>query len=95
MKFGDYIKEHRIHAEMTLRSFSKQIGMDPSNWSKIERNIISPPQDEQLMQRISELLKLDSKANQELLDLADIARGQIPVDLLDNELMAKMRSNSS
>jgi transcriptional regulator with XRE-family HTH domain len=90
MKFGDTIKSLRIDSEMTLRQFAKEIEMDPSNWSKIERNIIAPPQDEELQQRIITALSLDPEQAQELSDMIDLTRGQIPSDLQDEELMAKM-----
>lgn len=90
MKFGQQIKKLRIEAQLTLRAFCKLIGMDPSNWSKIERGIIQPPQDPQLIQQIQSALNLNTQQLQELQDLADIARGEIPIDLRDEELMAKM-----
>jgi transcriptional regulator with XRE-family HTH domain len=90
MKFGQQIKELRIEAQLTLRDFCRRIGMDPSNWSKIERGIIQPPQDPQLLGQIQSALGLDAQQLQNLQDLADVARGEIPVDLRDDELMAKM-----
>lgn len=90
MKFGQQIKELRIESQLTLRDFCKRIEMDPSNWSKIERGIIQPPQDSQLLQQIQATLNLDGQQLQNLKDLADVARGEIPADLRDEELMAKM-----
>jgi transcriptional regulator with XRE-family HTH domain len=90
MTFGSNIKNRRIDGEMTLREFSKRIEMDPSNWSKVERGVIPPPSDEKLMQRIIGILGVKDTDQQEFRDLADLARGQIPADLRDDKLLAKM-----
>ena len=42
LKIGDIIKNHRINYNYTQKEVSKIIGMDYSNYSKIERNLISP-----------------------------------------------------
>ena len=88
--FGEMIKDRRIAAGMTLRSFCREAEIDPSNWSKIERGVIAPPDDTELIGRIVGLLGLSCAEETELSDLAAIARGQIPADLKDEELMAKM-----
>ena len=90
MTFGSNIKNRRIDGEMTLREFSKRIEMDPSNWSKVERGVIPPPNDEKLMRRIIDVLGVKDSDQQEFRDLADLARGQIPADLRGDELLAKM-----
>lgn len=90
MYFGTYIKDLRIRAKVTLREFAKQLGMDPSNWSKIERAIIPPPANETLIPKISELLKLEAGEIQQLNDLATVARGELPKDITDAELLAKV-----
>ena len=89
-KFGEYAKDRRIAAGMTLRSFCREAEIDPSNWSKIERGVLAPPDDPGLLVRISRLLGLESPEQIELADLAAIARGQIPADLKDEEILSKM-----
>ncbi len=89
-KFGEYAKDRRIAVGMTLRSFCREIEMDPSNWSKIERGVLAPPDDADLLARISGLLGLNATEQQEFADLAAIARGQLPPDLKDEEILAKM-----
>jgi len=90
MKFGAYVKELRINARTTLREFAKQLGMDASNWSKIERGIIPPPANDTLIAKITQLLNLGAEETQQLDDLASIARGELPRDIDDAELLAKM-----
>jgi transcriptional regulator with XRE-family HTH domain len=90
MKFGDFIKSRRIERGITLRNFCKDIQMDPSNWSKIERGVLAPPNDPILIENLALTLALDDEQKQEMSDCADIARGQIPADLRDEEMLAKM-----
>jgi len=90
MKFGEKVKDHRIAAGMTLRSFCREADIDPSNWSKIERGVLAPPDDMDVLKNITALLGLDSSERAELADLAALARGQIPADLRDEEILAKM-----
>jgi transcriptional regulator with XRE-family HTH domain len=40
--FGSYIKKLRIDREITLRRFCLELNIDVSNWSKVERDRISP-----------------------------------------------------
>ncbi len=90
MKFGAYVKELRVGARTTLREFAKRLGKDPSNWSKIERGIIPPAADDTLIPRMSQLLNLGEDETQKLNDLATIARGELPRDIDDAALLAKM-----
>jgi transcriptional regulator with XRE-family HTH domain len=89
-KFGEYVKDRRIAAGVTLRSFCREAGIDPSNWSKIERGVLAPPDDQEVTRRIAGLLGLNATEHLELEDLASIARGQIPADLKDEEILTKM-----
>ena len=89
-KFGDYAKERRIAAGLTLRSFCRDAAIDPSNWSKIERGVLSPPDEAGFLTRVSDVLMLKPEERAALGDLAAIARGQIPADLRDEEILAKM-----
>jgi transcriptional regulator with XRE-family HTH domain len=42
-KFGNYITNLRISRGITLREFCRRNGLDPSNWSKVERSVLAPP----------------------------------------------------
>ena len=42
-KFGKTLKKLRTVKGLSLRQVCKKTGYDPSNWSKIERGLISPP----------------------------------------------------
>jgi len=93
MSFGDLVKELRIAQKKTLRQFCIEQGLDPSNWSKIERGVNPPPKDETTLARWARHLGVEpaTKAWQDFMDQADISRGQIPQDVMsDEKLLAKL-----
>src|ERR1017187_3267350 len=49
--FGTFIKELRARKRLGLREFCLEHGHDPSNWSKIEREVASPPRDEETLRK--------------------------------------------
>lgn len=61
--------------------------MDASNWSKVERGLLSPPQDEEKLREIAQALEipLNSDSWKELRDSASIDAGLIPKDILSDE----------
>lgn len=83
--FGPYVKSRRIEKKLTLRKFSKLIDEDPSNWSKVEREKKTPPQNDYKIGLIAKTLNLRKGY---LMELATIAAGKIPKKILnDKELM--------
>jgi transcriptional regulator with XRE-family HTH domain len=91
MSFGQLVKQLRIAQKKTLRQFCLEHGQDPSNWSKIERGVSAPPKDVKTMERWAKQLGLKAGTEewQEFLDLAAVARGQIPADVLSDEKLAE------
>ena len=85
--FGEFIKKRRIEKGLGLREFCKQIEMDASNWSKVERGVLSPPQDDEKLRNIAQALgiKSGSKKWKEMKDLANIDAGIIPADILSDK----------
>ena len=91
--FGEFVKEMRMKADLTLREFCRQLGEDASNWSKVEREKLSPPRDESKLKQIALILciKEDSNEWNTLFDLASVDSGKIPNYILsDKELMKTM-----
>lgn len=88
-KFGDFLKELRIKKELSLRDVCKETGYDPSNWSKIERGIISPPANEKILKKWAKILGLTLKQTKEFIDEAKIAQGIIPQDILSQPSAVK------
>ena len=85
--FGEFIKERRIAKGISLREFCKRIEIDASNWSKVERGLLSPPQDEEKLKKIAQVLdiKIGSPLWKEMKDKANIDAGIIPEDILSDE----------
>jgi len=79
-KFGELLKELRLKQNLSLRDVCKKVNYDPSNWSKIERGLISPPSDESVLGQWANALGLakESKEYYEFIDQANIAQGIIP-----------------
>ncbi len=85
--FGEFIKKRRIEKGLGLREFCKQLEIDASNWSKVERGLLSPPQEEEKLKNIAQVLgiKFSSKQWKEMKDLANIDAGIIPADILSDK----------
>jgi transcriptional regulator with XRE-family HTH domain len=85
--FGEFIKERRIDKGIGLREFCKRIEIDASNWSKVERGLLAPPQDEEKLRKIAQALgiKLGSALWEEMKDKSNIDAGIIPEDILSDE----------
>ena len=91
--FGKFVKQIRIAKQIGLREFCVATGIDPSNWSKIERGIISPPQDRQVLDRVASILAIgDDQDRMELLfAYAAIDAGKIPEPVMrDAELLKRL-----
>jgi len=85
MNFGELIKELRIAKQLTLRQCCADLGVDPSNWSKMERNVTPPPRDIGLLEGWARFFGVTGERKQEFLDLASLARQEIPPDMARDE----------
>ncbi len=91
--FGEFIKSLRIERDIGLREFCRRLSIDASNWSKVERGLLSPPQDKDKLDQIAEVLNVEkgSELYNELTDKASIAAGIIPKDILsDKETLSSL-----
>jgi len=88
--FANFVREKRIAAGLTLREFCRLVGFDASNWSKIERGLLAPPQSKNVLDEIASALKMKngSQDYKELLDLA--ALSTIPEELLESEIIQQL-----
>jgi transcriptional regulator with XRE-family HTH domain len=82
MKFGERIKELRIERGLTLRECCARLGVDPSNWSKMERGVTSAPKDVENWGRFFDLSGQDLE---EFCDLAALSRSEIPNSVASDE----------
>ena len=91
--FGPYLKGLRLDRRMTLRAFCASVGMDPANYSKLERGLLPPPRDPEKLALFEQALgvAVDSSEGRELRRLAALDRGELPPALLaDRELVGKL-----
>lgn len=76
--------------ELSIREICKLTEYDPSNWSKIERGLISPPADRQILTKWGKVLKIKKDELGQFIDEAQIAQGIIPDDMLDKKEMLEL-----
>jgi transcriptional regulator with XRE-family HTH domain len=91
--FGTFIKELRARQRLGLREFCLEHGHDPSNWSKIEREVLQPPRDEETLRAWAKQLGLKPGSDDWLkfFEYAAVDAGRIPDHILkDEELLAKL-----
>lgn len=86
LKFGEQLKEFRIKKELGIREICKLTNYDSSNWSKIERGKLSPPNDEKILKKWGKVLGIenDSLEMKDFVNFAQIAQGIIPSNILNN-----------
>jgi transcriptional regulator with XRE-family HTH domain len=91
--FGELLHDLRIAAELTLRRFSTEAGVDPGNVSRWERGQLPPPGHSATLERMAESLGLQRASTewQDFMDRAAADAGKLPEDLRnDAAVMAKM-----
>jgi transcriptional regulator with XRE-family HTH domain len=94
--FGVFIKELRTKQRLGLREFCLKHNHDPSNWSKIEREVMPPPRDDETIRKWAKQLGLrpDSDDWHKFLSHAAVDAGRIPKQVLndvhDDELAIQM-----
>ena len=91
--FGGFIKELRARRRLGLREFCLAHGHDPSNWSKIEREVFQPPRAEETLSDWAKQLDLKEGSGDWLrfFDYAAVDGGRIPDYVLkDEELVEKL-----
>jgi transcriptional regulator with XRE-family HTH domain len=78
--FGEYVKNKRVEKELTLREFCRRLEEDASNWSKIERGVMGPPQDTGKLKKIAAILDIAEGSAEwdQFLDQARVGAGIIP-----------------
>ncbi len=84
--FGEYFKQRRIAADLTLRAFCERHGFDAGNISKLERGILAPPHADEKLGEYAQALGMERESGEwfEFFDLAAAARGEIPADILSD-----------
>ena len=88
--FGEFIKQIRARQRLGLREFCLEHGHDPSNWSKIEREVMAPPRDDETLRKWAKQLGLkpDTDDWHKFFNYAAVDAGRIPDHLLEDEELA-------
>jgi hypothetical protein len=88
--FGKFVKELRARKRLGLRQFCLEHGHDPSNWSKIEREVLQPPRDEGALRAWAHQLGLERGGDDWLkfFEYAAVDAGRIPDNILKDEELA-------
>lgn len=86
MTFGEFIKQRRIASGLTLRAFCGQNGFDSGYFSRLERGLLAPPHGDAKLAEYSRALGIEDGSDEwfEFRDLASMAHGMIPGDLLSD-----------
>jgi transcriptional regulator with XRE-family HTH domain len=84
LNFGENLRKLRLSANLTLRDVCKIVNYDPSNWSKVERGVMAPPKDSEILESWAKALKLaaGSREYNQFMDEVKVAQGSIPEDIL-------------
>jgi len=91
--YGEYLKSLRLEKSLSLREFSRQIGDDPSNWSKVERGILPAPRDDRKKELIARVLVVTKGSDEwnKLEDYASVDSATIPDYIMnDKEALAAL-----
>ena len=85
--FGEFVKSLRARKRLGLREFCIEHGHDPSNWSKIEREVLAPPRDDEKLRAWAKQLGLKQGSEDWLkfFDYAAVDAGRIPDYVLKDE----------
>lgn len=91
MNFGELLSDHRKAGGLTLREFSKLVGYDSSNISKIERGILTPPQSTITLRNWAKALGLDQASKETAVFIASGMAARVKRHVkTDSELDALM-----
>ena len=91
--FGEFFKTKRQALGLTLREFCLKHKLDPGNLSKLERGLLLPPQDREVLGKYAKHLELKPSHDDwyTFFDLAAAAKGRLPAELMeDQDVVAKL-----
>lgn len=92
MTFGEFIRRKRLEERYSLREFCKQLEIDASNWSKVERGKLPAPEDKEYLESIAKFLSIKKSSSEwnTMFDLASISRKKIPDDVYNDKEFVTM-----
>ncbi len=84
MRFSEFVHEARMKRGLTLREFCRITGIDPGNWSRIERGFQAPVKTRAALEEVGRALGF-TEGSDDWLTLFELATiGFVPRDLLDD-----------
>jgi len=83
---GPLLKQLRLERRITLRDLAERVGLDAGNYSRVERGVFAPPARDKLDFILREL-EVEQTKREEILDTADVERGELPSDLQQDEVL--------
>ena len=91
MRFHELFKTKRMEIG-TVREFAKRAGLDVAYVSRLENGVTLPPRDGRKLAKLALALglKQESEDWQEFMDLAAVAKNELPEDLRDDERVASV-----
>ena len=91
MKFHELFKRKRMEIG-TVREFAKKSGLDLAYVSRLENGVILPPRDSEKLEKLALALELRKESDEwrEFMDLAAVAKNELPEDLWDDERVASV-----
>jgi transcriptional regulator with XRE-family HTH domain len=83
MTFGEFVRVKRLDSDLSLREFCRQAELDPSNWSKVERDLLPALGTRESLEKIAKQLHLKKGSADwaAFFDLAAISQQKIPDDV--------------
>lgn len=89
--FGDFFREKRVQAGFTLRSYCARFGLDPAYISRVERGLLTPPEDKEKLEGLAKALGIKEGSTDwvSFFDLAYLSKGKVPQDILDHKKSAQ------
>lgn len=86
---GIFIRQRRIQKQISLRTFSRKIGVSPEYLSKIENGFRSAPNDE-VLERITTELSLSTEEKEKFFDLSADSKSYLS---LASDLILYIKAN--
>lgn len=81
MAYGAKLRSIRLSKEMNLRDLALRTDIDIAYLSRVERETMNPPQDEELLDSINSALELSSTEARSMKDLAAVDNKRMPKDV--------------
>lgn len=87
MKFHELFKQKRMKIG-TVRQFARETGLDLAYVSRLENGVILPPKDAEKLAKLAISLGISEGTEEwrEFMDLAAIAKHELPEDLRDERI---------